>query len=194
MKPVVELGDVGAFSARPRNAKSRVNPAWLLLLRSRVMPDPPPPKRRGRPRLYDPAQLAELAQEAADTLLPGEEPRHLRSPKSQQDHVWEKAALAVLIEWQRLTEPEWITLGHPAARWSAFSKMRPGPEGIHPDRKLDWWESQPRPSALAELGRLGNRELIVAMARLINTVQPRTTKEAVEGMRVFRLALNKLRV
>ena len=127
------------------------------------MADTPAPKL-GRPPRYTPEQL-EKARVAAAEERPF--PRFLNSPKAQQDYLWEITATQVLSEWQQEDLVE---------------------------RQLPWWQQYPRPhSALAELGRLGNADLIIAVALLIEKTKPAGKKEAARGIQAFRLQLGKSR-
>jgi hypothetical protein len=59
-------------------------------------------------------------------------------------------------------------------------------------RQLAWWSQFPPPhSALAELGRIANPDMIVAVAQLIDKAQPTGTKQAAQGIRAFRLAWHR---
>jgi hypothetical protein len=124
-----------------------------------------PPRRRGPRPLYTHAQLEEARAAAAESPGWWEPSRRLRSRKAQQDFIWEAHARAVLADWQE--------------------------EDID-GRELHWWAGHPPPphSAWAELGRLRDPELIVAVARLVEAARPGGTKRAAQAIRAFRLQLN----
>lgn len=123
-------------------------------------------RRRGRPALYSPEQLEEARAAAAESPGWWEPARLLRSRKAQQDFIWEAHARAVLADWQ---------------------------EGNPEGRSLGWWAGSPPPphSAWAELGRLRDPDLIVAVARLIEIAEPAGTKRAARAIRAFRLQLRE---
>ncbi len=91
-------------------------------------------------------------------------PRILRTRRSQQDYIYAAHAFGVLRRWQEENGPE--------------------------AHRLDWFfRPTTRHSALTELGRLRTASKIVAVALLVATAEPGTTKRTAAGIRAYRLEL-----
>jgi hypothetical protein len=123
------------------------------------------------------------------------------SDRSLQDRHGATHARSVLLRWQAVAVTEDVWRHYPPrdedeARKSferAIAALAKGVQTVPDSHELDWWEQPHRQSALAELGKLRDPKVIVAVAQLVDVAtKPKAgTKRVAKALRNLQQAIYK---